>query len=123
MSEQLKSMQLLSDRITSLAAEAIVGCMTPELMQQVAEEILTDTVKRIDTKSTYSGLGKLINDKAEMAIKEYLQMEAVLQQIREAVRQGVQKAIAEMPEQVKGKVIDVALKGMCDALNKKQAFR
>jgi len=108
----------LKEHIVAVASEAVVSQMTPTQMRKVSEQVIETVLSGINTDK-YSTLAQIVERKAETMLKDYLKSEEVTSSVRVAVRQGVDAALREMPEQVKGKVVDVALRGMVDALQSK----
>jgi alkyl hydroperoxide reductase subunit AhpF len=121
MSEE-KPLDRMKKNIVDAAAAAIVEQMTPEQMKMVAEQVIGEVISTIKT-SEYSSLGRLIGEKAEAALREHLRTEEIQDRLRVAVRLGVDEALKEMPEQVKGRVLDVALDVMVKALTSKSDNR
>jgi uncharacterized transporter YbjL len=112
----------MKKNIVDAAAAAIVEQMTPEQMKMVSEQVVGEVVSTIKT-SEYGSLGRLIRENAEVALKEHLRTEEIQDRLRVAVRLGVDEALKEMPEQVKGRVLDVALDVMVKALTSKSDNR
>ena len=119
MNKEKGPLEEMKQSVVVAAAAAVVEAMTPTQMRKVSEEVIEKVLAGIST-DRYSELGRMMESRAEEVLKEHLETDDVKARLRVAVRQGVDAALTELPEQVKGKVIDVATKGMCDALFAKQ---
>jgi len=105
----------LRENIVAAAASAVIEAMTPAQMRKVSEQVIEHTLAGIST-DRYSNLGRLVEVKAEEVLKEYLGTDDVKAQLRVAVREGVDAAMVQVPEEIKGKIMDMAMKAMVQAL-------
>jgi len=117
-----KALEELKQTVVETAAASIVGTMTPAMMRRCAEEILETVLSAISTDK-YSDLATMIKKKSTEAMAAYLQTDQATSLIKAAVHKGVNDALMTLSEEVKGKVIDTALRGMVKALIEPQQRR
>jgi len=118
MGKEPTALDALKQSVVETASAAVVAAMTPEMMSACAEDILKQVLSTL-SEDTYGSLGRLVKDRAEKATLDYLQTAKAELKMREAVREGVDAAMGDLPEQVKGLTKDLALKGMADAIETK----
>lgn len=107
----------LKDQIAAAAAKVVIDQMTPDMVRRVTHDLLQTKLNELMGRS-YSTVGRAIETAVEKQALEYIKSDQVQGAIKIAVHNGVNAVIHNLPEQVKGKVMDVALAGMCDALTK-----
>lgn len=105
----------MKETIVATAAEAVVEQMTSAQMRKISEQVIEEVLSGIKTDE-YSSLGRLVKDKAEKMLKEYLGSDEITASFRVAIRQGVDEAMKKMPEEIKGRVVDLALEVMTKSL-------
>lgn len=113
----------LQEQILQAATQAILSTMTPAMLKRCAQEILGNVLSKLHESGEYTGLGRMVKDAAEKAMREHLETDNGKAQIRAAVISGVNQAMERMPEEIKGKIIDVSLRSMTDALGGKKNSR
>ncbi len=116
-----EALEELKATIVSSAAEAVVAQMTPAMMRRVAEEML-ETVLESLTSDKYGRLGRMIQDKTEVAMQEHLKTEQAQRLIEGAVVRGVNEAAQSVDAEVRNKIVRVALDGVHKALTTKPGY-
>lgn len=101
----------LKSAIIAKAAEALLAELPPERLQQLVETILLQVLSEINT-SQYGGVGKIVRERAEETMKTILATEAVQERMREEVRKGIDNALGNISNEIKGKFIDMAVNGL-----------
>jgi len=100
------------------AAEAVIKEMEPAQMKAIMEETIGKALERLS--SSYGDLTQLVEAKGSEVMEEYLKTPDVQKRLREAVHNGVDMALGKLPEEIKGKLMDVAMSGMVKSLEAKQ---
>lgn len=103
------------ENVTAAAAEAILSRMTPQMLRACLEGILEYVLKDISTKE-YGPLHSAVRDRVEKEMRAFLETDEAKMPIIAAVRQGVRDATQNLSEEVKGKVVDAAIKSVYNTL-------
>jgi hypothetical protein len=101
--------------VLSAAVDAIVKEMTPEKMRACADQIIKDALSELSS-SQYSMLGRAVKEAAEKAMAEQLATPEAKAAIKVAVVAGIEGAMAVLPGEIKGRVTDLALKNIGEAV-------
>jgi len=110
-----KAVQDFRDNVISAAAEAIISSMTPQMMRACFEGMLEHVLHDLST-DRYGSLIRLVKDKAEKEMKEYLETDEAIVPIKAAARKGVRDATSNLSEEIQGKVVDAAVTSVYNAL-------
>jgi hypothetical protein len=115
MEKEPEAVKEFRENVISAAAEAIIASMTPQMMRACFEGILQHVIQDLSTER-YGGLRGMVKGLAEREMKVYLETDEAKAPILAAVRQGVRDATESLSEEVKGKVVDAAVKSVYNAL-------
>jgi hypothetical protein len=111
----------LKQTIVETAAEAVVAAMTPAMMRKCAEEILATVLSSI-SGNQYGDLGRMVTDKAQQAMKEYLETEQAQQLINATVRRAVNDAVKNLDERLSVEVTQTCIRAVAKALTQEKRW-
>ena len=120
MNEKKETLDDLKQTIVETAAEAVVATMTPAMMRKCAEEILAMVLSSI-SGTQYGDLGRMVRDKAEKAMAEYLNTDGAQQLISASVRRSVNDVVKNLDEVLAAEVTQTCVKAVTNALTQKKS--
>jgi hypothetical protein len=103
--------------VVTAAADAIAKEMTPERMRACATKVIDEALSTLNS-SPYMTLGGMVKSAAEKIMQEKLASPEGQAMIKTAVEAGIADAMTKLPAEVRGRIIDLALRGIGKEIEK-----